>query len=104
MKKKNLRLLSLWLALCMTLSLFTGWGPRAEASAQLLDGGIVFDNNACPWGTEMTKTSFTLNIRTTSDPSGNAYQWQYSPDGRDFTDISGADSAELSYTLPNART
>ncbi|MBQ6985387.1 MAG: hypothetical protein IJQ25_00180, partial [Oscillibacter sp.] len=101
MKKKHLRLLSLWLALCMAFSLFTGWGPRAAASARLLDGGIVFDNNACPWGSEMTKTSFTLNIRTTSDPSGNAYQWQCSPDGETaWANVAGATDAQFHVSAP----
>ena len=107
MKKKNRRILSLWLALCLTLSLFSGWGPAASAaesggdSAELSAGGIAFDNNACPWGSKMTKTSFTLNIRTTSDPSGNTYQWQFSPDGKtSWANIADATDAQCHVSAP----
>ena len=49
----------------------------------------------------MTKTSFTLNIRTTSDPSGNTYQWQYSPDGEAaWTNIADATGAQFHVSAP----
>ena len=49
----------------------------------------------------MTKTSFTLNIRTTSDPSGNAYQWQSSPDGKtEWANVAGATEAQFHVAAP----
>ena len=103
MKQNNRRGLSLLLVFCLLLSLFPDWLPAAAATQtpHLLADGIVFDNNACPWGSEMTKTSFTLNIRTTSDPTGNAYQWQYSADGKTaWTNVVGETAAQFHVAEP----
>ena len=103
MKRNDRRGLSFLLALCLLLSLFPDWLPAAAATEtpHLFADGIVFDNNACPWGSGMTKTSFTLNIRTTSDPTGNTYQWQYSADGKTaWTDVVGETAAQFHVTAP----
>lgn len=110
MKKRNLRILSLWLALCMAFSLLSGWGPVAAAaesggdSAELLAGGVEFENNACPWGTAMTYTGFTLNIRV-KNADGASYQWQSSPDKENgWTNVSGATAEQYTVTAPASGT
>ena len=103
MKYRGNRVLSLLLALSMIVSLLTGWASATEPpldTASLSAGGLTLDNNGYPWGSEMTKTSFILNIRTETDASGAAYQWQYSDDKETWTDIGGATVAQYKLSVP----
>ena len=106
MKQDSRRVLSWLLALGLLFGLFSDWLPASSAAdtdtPRLSDGGIVLDNNGYPWGSDMTLMagSFTLNIRTKSDPSGNTYQWQYSDDKEAWTNEAGETEAQYHVTAP----